>query len=87
MRVKRNLVTGLLRTDLNHWHLGRVFSSAPLLNSEFQTMDSVTGGASNSYKRIFAVPSEPGFIVHVSNRIKAIRPLPIQSEPGMIDHS
>lgn len=87
MRVKRNLVTGLLRTDLNHWHLGRVFSSAPLLNSAFQTMDSTTGGASNSYKRIFAVPSEPGFIVHVSNRIKAIRPLPIQSEPGMIDHS
>lgn len=87
MRVKRNLVTGLLRTDLNHWHLGRVFSSAPLLNSAFQTMDSTTGGASNTYKRIFAVPSEPGFIVHVSNRIKAIRPLPIQSEPGMIDHS
>lgn len=87
MRVKRNMVTGLMRTDLNHWHLGRNFSSAPLLNSTFQTMDSITGGAANPYKRIFAVPSEPGFIVHVSNRIKAIRPLPIQSEPGLIDHS
>lgn len=87
LRTKRNQVCGLFRTDFNYWHLGRIFSAAPNLNSTFLQMDATTGGAANPYKRIFAVPSEPGFIIHLSNVIKAIRPLPIQSEPGMIDHS
>lgn len=87
LRTKRNQVCGLFRTDFNYWHLGRVFSAAPNLNSTFLQMDATTGGAANPYKRIFAVPSEPGFIIHLSNVIKAVRPLPIQSEPGMIDHS
>lgn len=86
LRTKRNLVTGLFRTDFNYWHLGRTFTAAPLLNSTFLQMDSTTGGAANPFKRIFAVPAEPGFIIHLNNVIKAVRPLPIQSEPGMIDH-
>lgn len=86
MRTKRNQVCGLFRTDFNYWHLGRTFSSAPALNATFLNMDATTGGAANPYKRIFAVPSEPGFIIHLNNVIKAIRPMPIQSEPGMIDH-
>lgn len=86
LRTKRNMVTGLFRTDFNYWHLGRTFTAAPLLNSTFLQMDATTGGAANPFKRIFAVPAEPGFIIHLNNVIKAIRPLPIQSEPGMIDH-
>ena len=87
MRTKRNMVTGLFRTDYDYWHLGREFSAAPELNENFLVMDSKTGGAANPYKRIFAVPSEPGFIAHITNVVKAIRPMPIQSEPGLIDHA
>jgi len=86
LRTKRNLVTGLFRTDLDHWHLGRKFAAAPELNSAFLLMDAITDGALNPYKRIFAVPSEPGFIVHMANIVKAARPISIQHEPGLIDH-
>jgi len=79
MRVKRNMVCSLMRTDFNYWHMGRIFSSAPALNETFIDCDAT--------KRIFAVPSEPGLIVDVGNRIRAIRPMPIQSEPGLIDHN
>ena len=81
------MVTGLFRTDYDYWHLGREFASAPELNENFLVMDAKTGGAANPYKRIFAVPSEPGFIAHITNVVKAIRPMPIQSEPGLIDHA
>ena len=38
-------------------------------------------------KDIFAAPSEPGLIVQIANLIKAWRPMPIQSNPGLIDHN
>ena len=78
MRVKRSQVCGLMRTDFDYWHLGRIFSSAPALNETF--VKCVPS------KRIFAVESEPGLVCNVNNIIKAIRPLPIQSDPGYIDH-
>lgn len=86
LRTKRNMICGLMRTDFDYWHLARIFDSAPELNATFLEMDSVTDGGSNPYKRIFAAPSEPGFIVTVGNRITAVRPIPAQAEPGLIDH-
>lgn len=79
MRFKPNQVCGLMRTDFDYWHLGRIFASAPALNSSFLTCNPDT--------RIFAVESEPGFVVHFANLIKAIRPIPIMSTPGLIDHN
>ena len=79
MRVKRNQVCALMRTDFNYWHMGRIFASAPGLNQTFTDCDAT--------KRIFAAPSEPGLIIDIGNRIRAIRPMPIQSEPGLIDHN
>ena len=79
MRVKKNMVCSLMRTDFNYWHMGRIFSSAPGLNQTFIDCDAT--------KRIFAAPSEPGLIVDVGNRIRAIRPMPIMAEPGLIDHT
>lgn len=78
MRVKRNMVVGKMRSTFNYWHLGREFSGAPLLNQSF--IECVPS------KRIFAVTTEPGLIVDVENRIKAVRPLPYASDPGLIDH-
>lgn len=81
MRVKKSMVCGLMRTTLDYWHLGRQFLTAPELNSQFIECNPA------STKRIFAVQDEPGLIVNFGNIIKAIRPLPIQSEPGLIDHN
>jgi len=78
MRVKKNQVCGAMRDTLDYWHLGRQFGSAPSLNQTF--IECVPD------KRIFAVQDEDGLIVNVANVIKAIRPLPVQSNPGLIDH-
>ena len=79
MRVKRNMVCGLMRTDFDYWHMARKFASEPALNQSFIDCDAT--------KRIFAVPSEPGLVVSFGNRIRAVRPMPIMSEPGLIDHN
>nr|QJB20376.1 MAG: major capsid protein [Microvirus sp.] len=80
MRIKRSLVCGLMRDTLDYWHLGRQFSNPDTiaLNSEFVSC--------NPDKRIFAAPTEPGFIVSFGNLIRAVRPLPVMSNPGLIDH-
>ena len=78
MRVKRNMVVSEMRTTFNYWHLGREFSSAPLLNETF--VKCVPS------KRIFADQEDPGLIINFGNLIKAARPMPIESEPGLIDH-
>ena len=79
MRTKRNMVCGQMRSTFDYWHLGRIFAASPALNSDF--IKCVPD------KRIFAAPSEPGFIVQFANLIKAWRPMPIQSDPGLIDHN
>lgn len=87
MRVKQSKVTGLMRVklppgeqSLAFWHLGQSFveGSVPPLNSSFIEC--------NPDKRIFAVPSEPGFLVNYASRIVGIRPMPLIAEPGLIDH-
>lgn len=80
MRTKQDLYCADMRDSvLNYWHLGRIFGSAPSLNSSFIEC--------NPSKRIFAVQDEPGFLVHFGNLIKAVRPMPAMSEPGLIDHN
>lgn len=80
MRTKDNMICGQMRDTFDYWHLGRQFDTAtpPTLNDDF--VECVPR------KDIFAVPSEPGLIVSFGNIIKAIRPLPIMGEPGLIDH-
>nr|WAE43393.1 MAG: major capsid protein [Microviridae sp.] len=79
MRYKPSKYSGQMRSTFNYWHLGRIFGSAPLLNQSF--IDCVPD------KRIFAVTTVPGLIVNVGNRIRAVRPLPVSAEPGLIDHN
>lgn len=78
MRTSKNIISGDLRGTFDHWHFGRQFSSKPSLNSAFLQYDS--------RKDMFAAPSEDGLIVNVGNIIKAIRPLPVLPQPGLIDH-
>jgi len=79
LRYKRNMIVGGMRDIFDYWHLGRKFSTKPELNQSFIEC--------NPDKRIFAVQDEPGMIVNIGNVIKAIRPIPYTSEPGLIDHN
>lgn len=81
MRYRPNTVHGLFKSDLNHWHLGRIFSSQPYLNAGFVSVNPA------ETKRIFAVENEPGFLVSFGNVIRAVRPLPAFGTPGLIDHA
>ena len=78
MRQKDNMVVGEMRSTFDYWHLGREFSSAPVLNETFITCVP--------RKDIFAVPSVPGFLINWGNRIKALRPMPVEPVPGLMDH-
>lgn len=78
MRTKDNMVVGEMRDTFDYWHLGREFSSAPTLNDTF--IKCVPR------KDIFAVPSVPGFLVNWGNKIKALRPMPVEPVPGLLDH-
>lgn len=83
MRVKRGKVAGNFRDTLNYWHMARTFSAAPALNDAFLQVD---GTDTANLARIFAVQDEPGYLVHFANVIKASRPIPIISDPGLLDH-
>ena len=72
-------VHGDLKDSLQFWHMGRSFSSKPSLNASFVEADPTTD--------IFAVEGdEDKLIVQTFNNITAFRPMPYDSEPGLIDH-
>lgn len=74
-RYNPSRVSGDFRNTLAFWHLGRIFSSEPYLNSTFIEC--------NPGKRIFAVQSgESSLYAHVYHKIKAIRPMPRFGTPS-----
>lgn len=82
MRAKQNMVCGLMRPGAGNlgqtWNMVRAFSSAPALNETFIRCVP--------RKEWLAVTNKPACLVHFANKIKAVRPLPIESDPGLIDH-
>ncbi len=76
-KYQNDTVHGALRTTLDYWHLGRIFSSAPTLNSEFIECDS----NSEDLTRIFSVPDEEQMYVIVNNKVMAKRPMPYFGTP------
>lgn len=74
LRAMTSKVVGKMRTVFKYWHLARFFESKPSLNADFIDGKDVS-------KRIFAVQSEDGFIVHYANIIRAVRPLPKYGTP------
>lgn len=68
-------VAGDFRSSLDFWHMGRKFTSQPLLNSDFITCDPT--------HRVFAVtdPEEQKLWCHIYHSVKAIRPMSKFSTP------
>ena len=78
-------ITGLFRSTasgtLDGWHLAQKFASVPSLNSTFiQDVPPVS--------RVLAVGAQTGkeFLCDVFMSVRAARPLPMYSVPGLIDH-
>ena len=78
MRYKPNMVCGAMHSTLDHWSIHRNFAAFPELNQTF--IECVPR------KDYLAAPSDSTFVIQFANLIKAIRPIPILSEPGLIDH-
>ena len=68
-------VAGDFKSSLNFWHLGRIFGSAPALNTTFMNSDPAD--------RIFAVPSGHTLWAQVYNSVKARRPMPYFANPRL----
>ncbi len=69
-------VHGEMRTTLNFWHLGRIFSGLPNLSQGFIecTPDA---------DRVFAVAGEEHFYVHQHYKVKANRKMPYFGKPKL----
>lgn len=85
-RYNSNMITGEMRTtynlSLDYWHLGDKFDSLPTLSADFIKEDK------NNVDRVIAVQSSNShqFVGEFYFDIDAIRPMPLYSIPGLIDH-
>lgn len=81
MRSSKSILTGEMRPDgdFEQWHLGEKFTSLPTLGQTFLECTPRDTQA-------FAAPSEHQMLIRVGNNLRAVRPLPVSSDPGMIDH-
>lgn len=82
-RYSPSVITGKMRsTDpqtLDIWHLAQKFDNLPTLSSQFiQDNPPVS--------RVVAVQSEPQFVLDAWFDLKCIRPMPVYSVPGLVDH-
>lgn len=76
-------ITGMLRSDvsgsLDVWHLAQAFTDTPTLGPTFIMEDPPVG-------RVLAVQNEPQFIFDSIVSVNCVRPMPVYSVPGLIDH-
>lgn len=77
------IITGHMRstssTPLDVWHLAEKFETAPQLNGAF-IQDATP------IQRVVAVTDEPPLILDAWFDLKCVRPMPVYSTPGLVDH-
>lgn len=82
-RYKPNMITGKMRStdpqSLDVWHLAQKFSNRPVLNSEFISENV-------PIDRALAVQNEPDLLLDVFFKLSCVRPMPVYSVPGLVDH-
>lgn len=76
-------ITGKFRSTyaqpLDNWHLAQKFDNLPALSSEFIEENP-------PISRVIAVPSEPQFLLDCWFNMSCVRPMPVYSVPGLVDH-
>lgn len=82
-RYKPSKITGKFRSkdpqSLDAWHLSQDFDILPALNASFIEDDP-------PIDRVIAVPSEPHFLFDAYFKYNCVRPMPVYSVPGLVDH-
>jgi hypothetical protein len=85
-RYNPSQITGFFRstspTPLDGWHLAQRFNERPNLNASFIEENPPVG-------RVVAVQAEANgkqFLLDTFFNVKAARPMPLYSVPGLIDH-
>ena len=82
-RYYPSLITGKFRSSyaqsLDSWHLGLYFEEAPALNDEFIQDNPPVD-------RVIAVQDEPQVLLDAFFKMDCVRPMPLYSVPGLIDH-
>lgn len=82
-RYKPNMITGKLRStdpqSLDIWHVAQKFENRPVLNAEFISENV-------PLKRSLAVQNEPEIILDCFFKLSCVRPMPVYSVPGLVDH-
>lgn len=82
-RYYPSMITGEMRSTyaqtLDFWHLAQKFDSLPKLNEEF-IEENVP------IERAVAVTDEPPFIADIWFDMNCVRPMPVYSVPGLVDH-
>lgn len=82
-RYNPSEIHGLFRSTatgtLDAWHLAQRFTAVPTLNNTFISEFPPIA-------RVIAVPTAPHFLADFFLDVKAARPMPLYSVPGMIDH-
>jgi len=71
-KIENSRVAGLLRGDLDFWHLGRKFQDLPPLSKGFVQ----TANDGSTFSRVFADLNGEHFVFHINFDIQAKRPLP-----------
>ena len=82
-RHLKSLVTGKFNsnhgTPLDMWHLAQDFASAPTLSDTFIK-------ETPPMSRVLAVTDESDFYMDAFLNVRTVRPMPVFSTPGMLDH-
>lgn len=84
-RYKPSRISGEFRSDyaqsLDSWHYGDDYSSVPTLSSAWLMETRV------NIDRTIAVPTQSQFLCDIAFRVTSVRPMPIFSVPGLVDHN
>lgn len=82
-RYAPSKITGKFRSSypqsLDIWHLAQDFDKLPALNRDFIEEQA-------PMNRVIAVTDEPHFLLDVQFKVRAARPMPVYSVPGLVDH-
>lgn len=82
-RYYPSLITGKFRSTyaqpLDMWHLSQKFDSLPTLSAQFIEDNPPVS-------RVIAVKDEPQFLLDTYFSLNCVRPMPVYSVPGLVDH-
>lgn len=83
-RMKPNRVCGLFRSNatgtLDSWHYADNYSAVPALSQEWMKEGK------SEIQRTLAIQDEPQFIMDILVKNTTVRPMPLYSIPGLVDH-